>query len=347
MDGRIIMQKVMVLLFVCGIIYNSESHEQEWSWIFHKYFNEKNRIENRDKKIIIISKNNMTPFTQLIVSWNAIRPKEGYFSFYAQVQNSHTKQWGEWHHMFDWGRNIQQSYSSATDGSSSYAHVRLELDKHHSAHGFRIKIIPHESACLSLLYSCSIAYSHFDLFKSEIDSNMDLPSFCLSSMPKIAQFALAHEDKSRICSPVSCTMVVEYLTENLHNPIEFAQQSYDSGLKSYGSWPFNIAHAFECCPRYSFFVRRLNSFKGIYNQLSKNLPVVVSIRGVLKGALKPFPHGHLLVVIGWDNETKEVICNDPAAETNDEVIKRYSLKDFLKAWELSYRLAYMIDKYDY
>ena len=338
------MKTIMVLLFTCVIIHSAELHEQKWTWVFHKYFDEKNRIGNEGKKCIIIVKKNLSPFTQLMVSWNAMRPEKGYFSFYGQIFDNHTKKWGKWHHMFDWGSDIQQSYSSSSDGCSSYAHVRLELDKNHSANGFRIKIIPHQSACLSALYSCSIAYSNFALFKSEIDTNMILPSISLSTVPRVAQLGLNHEDKSRMCSPVSCTMVVQYLTESIYNPLQFAEQSYDSGLKTYGSWPFNTAHAFECCPRYSFFARRLNSFKEIHDQLSKNLPVVVSIRGILKGALKPFPHGHLLVVIGWDNDRKEVICNDPAAETNDDVLKRYSLKDFLRSWELSYRLAYIVDK---
>ena len=166
----------------------------------------------------------------------------------------------------------------------------------------------------------------------------------VSDIPHIAQFTCEHEDKGRICSPVSCCMVVQYITGKWHDPLAFAMGAYDNGLQVYGSWPCNMAHAFEQAEgKAYFFVRRMNSFADVHNQLKQGLPVVVSVRGDLPGALKPFPHGHLMVIVGWDNETREVLCHDPAAETEDAVFKRYAIEYFLPAWERSHRLSYIVE----
>ena len=172
-----------------------------------------------------------------------------------------------------------------------------------------------------------------------------LPSVHISHVPKISQFALEHAENGRFCSPVSCTMLVQYLTKFAIDPIQFASRSYDAGLNAYGSWPFNMAHAFERCNGKNwFFTTRLNSFTDLYNQLMRGIPVVVSVRGTLPRAPRSYPHGHLLIVVGWDSETKEVICHDPAMDQHYTTLKRYRLYDFLHSWEQSRRLTYWAER---
>ena len=50
-----------------------------------------------------------------------------------------------------------------------------------------------------------------------------------------------------------------------------------------------------------------------------------------------------MVIVGWDNNTREVLCHDPACESHEMVFKRYPLEDFLRAWECSHRLAYIAE----
>ena len=166
----------------------------------------------------------------------------------------------------------------------------------------------------------------------------------VKNVTKISQFALNHADSSRICSPTSCTMLTRYLTGYLIDPIDFAKKSYDKGLDAYGSWPFNMAHAFEHSNGKNwFFNTRLNSFTELHRQLTRNIPVVVSVRGTLPGAPKSYNQGHLLVVIGWDAQKKQVVCHDPASEKHYQTLKQYAFNDFIKAWELSHRLVYWVE----
>jgi hypothetical protein len=50
-----------------------------------------------------------------------------------------------------------------------------------------------------------------------------------------------------------------------------------------------------------------------------------------------------MVIVGWDNDTREVLCHDPAAGNIEGVFKRYPLEHFLRAWERSHRLAYVAE----
>jgi len=321
-------------------------HGVDWTWLYKKTFAKSARTLHARKKLLMFEKIGIHPFTQLIVSWNAFRPQKGYFSLYVQVRDAETKKWGIWHHMADWGKDIQQSYMSKSDGYSSYIHVRLELDAKKSADAFKVKIEPEKSASLSLVHGIAVACSDFNLFKIEPSKNKDilLPSIHLSNVPHIAQFALEHEDRTRICSPVSCAMLTHYVTGRTQCPLQFAAGAFDTGLNIYGSWACNMAHAFECGEgNIHFFVRRMNVFADIHQQLMQGIPVVVSVRGNLPGALKSFPHGHLMMVVGWDNEAREVLCHDPAAENHDMVFKRYTFDYFLRAWESSHRLAYIAE----
>lgn len=338
---------VVLILMWCIPLHSVNSDElHDWTWVYSKHFDEKIRVGNAHKRSLLFCQENVQPFTQLISSWNAIRPEKGHFSFYVQVRDAHTKKWGIWHQMVDWGNDIQQSYVSKSDGFSSYVHVRLEVDKKKVADAFRIKIEPKKGASLSLVHNVSVALSDFTIFKAESHKNIDnsLQSVYVTGVPLISQFALEHEDKGRICSPTSCTMLVNFLTGKNNDPLVFAAEVFDTGLSVYGSWPCNLAHAFEVCGgKFSFFVRRMNWFAGLHQQLVQGMPVIVSVRGTLPGALKPFPHGHLMVVVGWDSNTREVLCHDPACESDTEVFKRYPLEDFLRAWESSHRLSYVTE----
>lgn len=343
------MIRLLMVFILCHVQFFAVSASDnfvEWTWLHRKTFTDTLRAANVLKKTLIFADDSIKPFTQLIFSWNALRPEKGYFSFFAQVRDAATKKWGEWHTMADWGADVQRSYMSKGDGFSSYAHVRLEIEKKKSADGFRIKVEPRNSAHLGLLYGLSVTTSHFDLFKSESADSIaqKMKSVVLSGVPKIAQFALEHEDSHRICSPVSCAMVVQYLTGEVKDPLEFASGVFDAGLSVYGSWACNVAHAFDVCRGSAYFcVKRCNSFLDIYKQLLRGIPSVVSVRGTLPGALKPFPQGHLMVVVGWDSVTREVLCHDPAADHHHMVVKRYPLDDFLCAWERSHRLTYAME----
>ena len=263
----------------------------------------------------------------------------------GRARDAKSKQWGSWHKMMAWGAGVQRSFYDESAGLSKYCHVRLETGEK-QADAFHIKVVPHEGASLIGLKAVFVSLSDFIKFKPEkIDrQGLRLPSLLINNVPKVSQFALNHSKNGSLCSTTSCSMLLGYLLGQEVDPLDFAENSYDNGLGVYGSWPFNMAHAFERSGGQVYFAAaRLNSFTGLYQRLQQGIPVVVSVRGYLAGAPKVYSNGHLLMVIGFDAERQRVICHDPAFPSDDKTFTSYPLKGFLAAWERSHRLAYLAE----
>lgn len=338
--------RMILIIGMAAPIFAQEKAQSinHWTWLHRKVFTDAEQEAHKHEHSFACAKVDLPIFTQLVFSWNAFRPTRGYYTFYAQVRNAQTKKWSKWHRMMNWGTHVQKSFKTEPDKHSTYHHVRLESAPDIFADAFAIKIEAHDGADLSLLKSFAVNLSNLKEFQAENAHVVSCPSIYIKGVPKFSQFELDHPRNDGLCSPTSCAMLTSFLNKIHIDPVDFAEKSHDSGLDKYGSWPFNMAHAFERSGgKILFAVSRLNSFRNLYAHLSKGIPVVVSVRGPIHGAPKPYANGHLLVVVGYDAKTKEVICNDPAMAQSKLVQKRYELKSFLQAWERSHRLAYLAD----
>lgn len=281
------MKRIVIINFLF-LLYGSVSGDpiKQWTWFHRKTFNIDEQGANKYKKEIACSKADLPDFTQLVFSWNALRPEQGHFTFYARVRNTQTKQWGKWHRMIEWGAdNKQKSFKTEADAISSYHHVRLEAPEAKTADAFCIKAEASPGAQLSLIKSLCVNVSNLRNFGAESSDSFNLSSVYIKGVPRLSQFELTHPRNDGLCSPTSCTMLMSYLLAKYIDPIEFAEKSFDKGLDKYGSWPFNMAHAFERGEgMISCAVLRLNSFKNLYEHLCKKIPVAVSVRGYIKGA---------------------------------------------------------------
>ena len=82
-------------LFVVHATDKDVSIHNDWTWMYCKKFTSRNRTLNTHKKEFLFTQEGVAPFTQLLFSWNILRPTKGHFSFYVQVRDAETKQWGE------------------------------------------------------------------------------------------------------------------------------------------------------------------------------------------------------------------------------------------------------------
>ena len=315
-----------------------------WTWSYKKEFSAAEIVKNTQRETIVFCKTGMYPFSQLIFYWNAFRPEKGHFSFFAQVLDEKNK-WHDWHPMIDWGKDIQKSYFNTALSGTKYCHVRLEMPPTILGQGVRIKVVACDGANLSSLRVLGVNVSNLLAFKEEHPSGIELlPTVMINGISKQSQMVLDHPQAEVMCSPTSCSMLTSYLKKQPVNAVDFACNVHDEGLDSFGSWPFNIAHAFEQCDGDIFFrVARLPSFIELHSMLQKSIPVVVSVRGKLDGAPREYKNGHLLVVVGWDQEKQKVICHDPAFETNEKVYIEYDAKSFFDAWGRSRHLSYIAE----
>jgi len=333
----------MVTIWSCSA---NTVHQDSWTWMYQKKFTTQELNNAKQKHDFMFLKNDLPHFTQLMFSWNAFRPSEGHFTFYVQVRDAKNKKWGTWHKMAEWGANVQRSFASTSENGAKYLHVRLEAQDGHEADAFKIRVNASQGTDLSQFRSFAVSLSNFHQFKeSSIDHAIcTLPSTHVANVPKQSQFKVPYERNDSICSPTSVGMLIGSLTDKKVDYRQLVRGSFDNGLNVHGSWPFNMAHAFEHCKGDVYFsVGRLHSFVQLHERLQKGVPVVVSVRGHLAGAPKIYEKGHLLVVVGWDAKRRQVICHDPAFKSNHKVLKRYAISSFLRAWDRSHRLAYLAD----
>ncbi|MDR3646880.1 MAG: C39 family peptidase [Candidatus Babeliales bacterium] len=337
--------KIGIFFFIFISINCSINAQIPWTWSYRKKIPLNEAEQLTGKPNIIFSKVDVPSFNQLIFSWNALRPKKGYFRFWVKPRYASNKEWGKWYKMFDWGNGVQQSYSDIAKNDTSYVYVRLEISPGKLADGFKLKVEPKNNANLADLRMLGVSISDFSKFKIEkVQDLLNLESVEIKNVPKKSQMILDHIDNQRMCSPTSISMMVSHFCNTEINIVDFAKRVYDKGLDSYGSWPFNTAAAYELCPGYYFRVVRLNSFIDLHANLMRGYPVVISVRGKISGAPKDYNHGHLILVTGFDKNNREVIVNDPAFPDNCKVKRRYDITSLARAWERSHRIAYIIDR---
>lgn len=282
----------------------------------------------------------LPPFTEWILTWNADRPTQGNYKFYVSLK---TEGWSPWLLYASWGKAGQSSYENAASESSvkSYQDAAETLNGK-SATGFKLKIVAEDSADLSSIRSLH-AYTNSP--NDTVKTNSPLSEVHLD-VQGLSQMALNHERAGHLCSPTSTTAVVRYLSHKEDpDPIAFAKNVWDSGFDIYGNWVFNAAQASaELGADWQVWVERLKDFADIHDSLLKGTPVVVSVRGPLPGSAQPYNQGHLMAVIGYDPEEKKVICMDPAFAKDQETIVSYDLESFTAAWTRRGRVAYVFSR---
>ncbi len=348
--NRITNNIINKIILSCLVIVQTNAHTH-WAALTTITLNNTQRTKASTRTNLVFEKKLPLAANQLLISWNIMRPARGYFSIHLQVFDKQLRQWSPWYKIALWGAHVQRSFDQKYQAPlPSFHSVRFHLPTGQYASFARIHIQAHDGAKLNNVYQISLCAINTELFTPEAGKGktFSFKNIHISGVPRVSQIALEHPDKARICSPTSLSMVVSYLNNKPESPYAFADGVFDTGLRAYGSWPFNTAHAFQRCNgAYYFAVARLNSFAHLYHYLEQQLPIVVSVRGQMRGmpAGKTYEDGHLLVVVGWDNAKKQVLCHDPAFESNDQVLHRYDINDFLTAWErsISPRLAYVVE----
>lgn len=282
---------------------------------------------------------NINPFNELIFSWNGSRPKKGAYIFYIAVKSG---KWSKWMKYAKWSADDQKTFKSNWD--NSFARNNLDviaLRENQLADGFQIKIVATDGASCKDLDALMVSVSNLKKFKPctlpEIKTKVQISTI----FPK-SQMVLATPRFRDLCSPTSTTVAINALLKKpAVNPISFANKSLDTEHNIHGNWILNTAEAYLFLKdKYFVFPKRLNSFNEVVAQLQKQVPVVVSVKGAIKGAPLEYKNGHLMTVIGYDPASKEVILVDTAHPSDESTIVRYSFEEFNNAWATRKNLCY-------
>ncbi len=284
----------------------------------------------------------LSPFDELMITWNAIRPTKGKFLFYVSVK---TDEWSPWLLYASWGSDGQSSFSSTTpDSPVKIYQDALEVMEGKKATAFQIKIITKDGASLNGIHGLHV-YTNSDKAQ-EPQKLVSCSSPIYLEVPGLSQMTIDHIRHRDLCSPTSTTAITRYLSNDYTiDLVSFAQNVWDSKFDIFGNWVFNVAQAsthLGC--EWNCWVERLNGFDNIYQHLVQGNPVVISVRGPLPGSAQPYAKGHLLAVIGYDSLNQKVICMDPAFPVDNETHVSYDLSDLVQAWSRRGNLAYVFSK---
>lgn len=285
---------------------------------------------------------NLPPFDELMLSWNAARPTQGKLLFYVSVK---TEEWSPWLLYSTWGSDGQSSFEhTPQDASVKVFQDAVETLNGKKATAFQVKIATEGSAQLDSVYSLHV-YTNSDRAKEIQKFNTEVQPISLK-VPGLSQMTIDHVRHKDLCSPASTTAVTRYLSNNeAIDPADFAQKAWDSGFDIYGNWVFNLAQAAVLLgPQWSCWVERSSGFTPIYQSLEQGSPVIVSVRGPLPGSALPYAKGHLLAIIGFDPLNQKVLCMDPAFPTDSETHVAYDFSDFMEAWTRRGNVAYIFSK---
>ncbi|MFH1831378.1 MAG: C39 family peptidase [bacterium] len=287
------------------------------------------------------------PFNELIVSWNAKRPLTGYMTLWVRVKH---QDWSPWHKIAEWGQNYQLSFANTRNQFVHTAYVKIVTKQGRFANAFGIKALFHNGAQKQDLHALFACCSNLKKFQGN-KTSFNQPSVTISGITAQSQKVLDHARTGDLCYPTSMSMIVNYFTSILNKDkhpcslsnfaVDFAEKVHDLRLDIFGNWLLNTAQAYDASGGDVFYrAERLRNFNDIYNRLINKIPVAVSVRK-LHGGATPYSKGHLITIIGWNNETQSVICLDPAFRSNKAVHKSYKLNYFARAWARQSNLSYI------
>lgn len=151
-------------------------------------------------------------------------------------------------------------------------------------------------------------------------------------LPVPTKSQMIYEGGSVWCSPTSLSMVMAAWGTDLPIPETLVPAVYDPVYGGTGNWAFNAAYA--GAKGFVAWVDRLPGFADLERWIARGVPVICSVaydRAWLTNAVHPYTGGHLLVVRGFTAEG-DVICNDPAAPTDEGVHVVYARAPFQRAW---------------
>jgi len=293
------------------------------------------------------------PFDELVASWNAQTPATTWIKLEMQARGAGRET--KFYTMMTWASGDTDIHRTSVSGQQSAdGDVQIDTFKRAAAapqlDSYRLRVTLYQrtgstaSPTVQMLAAMVSAPFKYETPSAFDGSAIDLQVPALSQEEHKGEFPQYDGGGEAWCSPTSTAMVLGALgasptddeLEKFPGPaygdpqVDFAARyTYDWNYKGAGNWPANVAYA----TRFGVegFVTRLRSLSEAQRFITSSIPLVASINGDLPGFLFAKTNGHLLVIRGF-TATGDVITNDPAAKTSEDVRKIYARADFERVW---------------
>ncbi len=147
----------------------------------------------------------------------------------------------------------------------------------------------------------------------------DNPGEIFIDTEHIYQFDVDDEIGSRICSPVTTTMIIKSFGKNV-DAYDFALKTHDPYWDLFGVWPRAVTHASEYGLKGS--VTRYRTWSDAYEVLQNGGRIAMSVG-------QPLYSGHLMMLAGFDADGNPIV-HDPAKSNGYAYV--YDKYDLSASW---------------
>lgn len=279
------------------------------------------------------------PFNELIPSWNVATPDGTGFTAEIRVGRKADGFWTPFYYFGAWGSAEKPAQTVVEDANGT-----VEIDNFRSSHAFdriqyRFELVTIEPQRTPIIRRVGLAYSNTlndEALAAQFRPASTQPAAIPGSarrlpVPWRSQAAETEQIRHSVCSPTALAMVLQY--HGVNEPTaKVAERCFDPEHRIYGNWIRAVQAA------YSFgivgYLERFGDWDSIRRHIAAGRPVIASIR-FGKDELRKAPfsssQGHIIVVVGFDNEGN-VHVNDPAGKTMQTGVTTYFKEDMQKAW---------------
>lgn len=288
-----------------------------------------------------------TAFDLLIPSWEAITPPNSWISLEVRVKMG--DHWSKYYSFGIW-RNLQtaqnlEAKNASLDGQKDVdgkvSTDTLTLERPATTLQYRVKGYSGKNAPPKVTW---LGFTTDVQQQSKQDKGVSDQKVWGTILEVPERSQMVFKEGEGWCSPTSTSMVLAYYGVNKSVP-EVAKGVFDATYGGTGNWAFNVAYASSL--GFRSHVARLSSMVELERLIAAGQPVPISVawkKGELTGAAVPSSAGHLMVVVGFDQQGN-VVVNDPAGKTDHLVRRTYDRGQLEGIWlGHSGGVAYIISK---
>lgn len=279
---------------------------------------------------------NRLVFDEAIASWQAETPAGTWLEMELRARTA--EGWTRWYSMGVWHSNEKpfkrHSVAGQRDDQARVATDTLVMNQQASQVQARVTLFTEDPSRSPTLRSYGITFSQGDNEPGRVPFTGVTTAL---NVPMRSQ--MIYPDGGEVwCSPTSTSMVMAYWARITGN--RSWDQSVPTVVKGVwdhvydggGNWPYNTAYAASAGLEGK--VVRMESMAEVERWVRAGVPVIISLayqEGELTGSPIRSSPGHLLVIRGFDQKG-DILANDPAGPTDDQVRFTYKREELERLW---------------
>ena len=280
-------------------------------------------------------------YKEAIASWNATTPAGTWVE--VQFRAQYGTRWSKWYILGIWAADTstvaRHSVQSQGDSDGFVAvDTFVSSNKKETTNKFQLKLrlFSADGVAAPSVQNASVAFSTEAPKSASVSAGNPTLWDRKLAVPGCSQ--MVYPDGGEVwCSPTSTSMVLAFLdgyTGACEPRVRAAVEGvFDWIYDGHGNWPFNTAYA--ATQGYEAYVARFTSLAKAEEFVAAGVPVVMSIawnKGDLTGADIDSTNGHLLVLVGFDDQGNPIV-NDPASPADGAPVEHtYLRSEFEPLW---------------